>query len=241
MPKARTDTQEVLKAAASAALDLAADGPWETVSVHTIAERAGCDLSVLYDIGGKPALLEEIDAMFDRAMGAGLTPLAAVASAAERRSRLADVMMQRFDAMERHRDAVASIDAYLGSTPGELAKAGLRRVKTAQWALQAAGVDEPDIGGRALALAAAFLRAKGVWRRDAAPCDATMAAIDRDLRRYADWMGDVGKVSSWVRNLLTPGRAQRRDRQDDGTDARPSDEADPDQAPPGVGAPPPPL
>ena len=192
----------LLKQSALAALKLAADKPWAHVSVHAVAREADVSLDFIYDIDGKAGLLAEIDRVFDRAMGVGLEPLPAEASEHHRRERLAEVMMQRFDAMERHRQAVAHIQDYLNANAAELAKAAIRRHKTAKWALAAADLDDGGIPLRSLGLAASFLRVMGVWLEDTAPNDSTMAAIDRDLRTYADWLGDLNGITNKVRDFF---------------------------------------
>ncbi len=243
------DTHQKLIDAADAALVLAEQSAWDKLAVHDIADKAGLVIGDIYDLGGKPALLAEIDRMFDRAMGVGLTPMDPDAEGPERRERLVDVMMQRFDAMEKHRTAVANINSYLMNTPSEAAKATVRRLKTASWALTAAGLDGDGVNARAVGIAATFLSAKAVWLDDEAPNDMTMAHIDRDLRKYSDWMRDIEKATGWATDAVKDfmaqfsGRKSRRDTNDEDVyDARPasartSDIADDDD----LAKPPPPL
>lgn len=238
-----------MRAAAAAALELAAEKPWDHVSIHAIARAAGVGLDDLYDMGGKPAVLAEVDRVFDRAMGAGLEPLDDDAEDMVRRERLVEVMMQRFDAMEKHRDAVTHIHDFITANPAEAAKAAARRLKTARWALEASEIEDAA-GVKALALAAAFMRAKGVWLADEAPLDRTLAAVDKDLRSYSDWMDDVSGVADKVKDFFAglgdtvsgmgkSRESQRDDKEDDVYDAGPAPrEKDEDDA---RGAPPPPL
>ena len=193
---------ELRRDAAMAALELANEKPWDLVSVHAVANKADIALETIYDMDGKSGLLAEIDKVFDRAMGVDLDSLPVDAQHAERRERLAQVMMQRLDAMEPYRIAIGHIHEYVNNNPTELAKAGARRMRTAQWALSAADIDEGVGGLRALALAATFMRAKRVWLKDEAPCDTTHAAIDKDLRSYADVVGDVSTYAHKVKDFF---------------------------------------
>ena len=190
-----------IRAAAQAALELAAEKSWDHVSIHAIARKADIGLDDLYDMGGKVAVLAEIERHFDRTMGVGLDPLEEGADINEKRERLVEVMMQRFDAMENHREAMTSILEFVTSNPAETAKATARRLKTARWALEASQIDDPA-GVRGVALAASFMRANGVWLADEAPNDRTLASIDKDLRSWSDWMDDFSGVGGKVADFF---------------------------------------
>ena len=238
----RSDDTSNMRKAALAALKQAEDMGWSHVSGQVIAADAGLALSDLYALGGKFGLLDEIDRYLDEAMGEGFAPLGEEASPEEHRQRLSEVMMQRFDRMEAHRNAITSIHEHVMAHPGEIVKASVRRHRTARWALFVAQVgDGPVPGVRSLALAAAFMRAKQTWLDDEAPCDMTMAAIDRDLRTYADWTKDAANVTGWMSDFFRSKRRKKSPEKDDSEvkDAAPpttSDDQGGDLAPP-----PPPL
>lgn len=239
----RSDDTSNMRKAALAALKQAAEIGWSRVSGQAIATEAGLNLSDLYALGGKSGLLDEIDRYLDEAMGEGFNPLDETASPEHHRQRLSEVMMQRFDRMETHRAAIISIHEYVMRHPGEIAKAGVRRHRTARWALFVAQVgDGPVPGVRSLALAAAFMRAKQVWLDDEAPGDKTMAAIDRDLRSYADWTKDAASVTNWMSGVFKPKSKRKKpesdeaDVQDTPAETKADDGGSEDLAPP-----PPPL
>ncbi|MEM8919890.1 MAG: hypothetical protein AAGB25_00880 [Pseudomonadota bacterium] len=221
-------------AAADAALTLAAETPWGAIAPQSIAAAADLDISDLYDIGGKSALLKEIDKRFDRAMGAGFAPLGPDATGPERRERLLDVMMQRFDLLEASRAGVMSIREHVMQLPAERLRAARRRYLTAEWALEAAEVPGPGLAAKAAALAASFLKAERIWEADEAPLDRTMAALDRDLRRYSDWMRDMSQMADWARG------DRRRSETPEEASVKPEDDSNMDD-PPDPNAPPPPL
>ncbi|ACT58014.1 hypothetical protein [Hirschia baltica] len=203
-----------LQAAAKAALLLAGSTAWEKINVQDIANTADLKLADIYDLGGKPVLLAEIDSMFDRVMGEGLSPLLPDASEDDRRERLLHVIMQRFDAMENHRSAIENIQDFYAKTPTELAKAGMRRTKTAKWALFVAGVDEKAIGTKALGLTAILLRGMRVWLADEDAHDKTAEAIEKDLSKVRGWKQDIvsfsenfhDRFSSFTKNAWKRGR-----------------------------------
>ena len=246
--KAKQGKESPMRKAVAAALELATEKPWDHVSIHAIARAADIGMDDLYDMGGKPAVLAEIDRSFDRAMGVDLEPLPEDAEFPQRRERLVEVMMQRFDAMEKHRDAVTHIHDFITSNPAEAAKAAARRLKTARWALEASEIED-GTSVRAMALAASFMRAKGVWLADEAPLDRTLAAIDKDLRSYSEWMDDISDVADKVKDFFSglgdtfsgSGKPSS-DPKDDEPEVYSADEK-PDDDKPGkpTGAPPPPL
>ena len=108
-------------------------------------------------------------------------------------------------------------------------------------ALAASEIDD-GTGVRALALAASFMRTKGVWLSDEAPNDRTLAAIDKDLRNYSDWMDDFSGVTDKVKDFFSglgdtisgefksrrAGRRRDEEDSDDDADAPESDFDDDD-------------
>ncbi len=238
MPSAPNhDPNKKLGKAAEAALKLAAQTPWARVSARAIADAAELALADLYELGGKAALLEAIDAKFDAAMGLDMPELSPDASDVERRSYLAEVMMQRFDAMETHRQAVLNIQSFYEANPSEMARVAVRRGRSARWALFTAGIDEAAMGLKAVVIAGIFLRANGIWRDDVAPCERTMAAIDGDLRQLENWRQDFERLGDMVQSVFSGGK--KKSASEEGWTSPEENDPEPENQP--SSKPPPPL
>jgi AcrR family transcriptional regulator len=176
-PKTRNRIVDALMA-------LAAERPWEEVTLAALAERAGVSLSALraaYD--GRLAILADFVRRIDEKVLAGIDP--DVAEEAPR-ERLFDVLFSRFEALGPYKPAIRNLRTAARRDPAlALALNGIV-VPSMGWMLAAAGI--PATGGRGLiraqGLAFAWARASRVWVEDADPGLArTMAALDRELRR----------------------------------------------------------
>jgi AcrR family transcriptional regulator len=167
-----------------AAMALAAARPWHRVSLADIAAEAKVGLDELYGVyPGKGAILAALAQRTDRAMLAVKDKEAADAPV---RERLLDVLMRRFDALGKHKDAVASIVRSGGGEPVAALCAGARLLRSMAWTLEAAGIGSNGVLGmvRTRALAAIYVSAVLVWLRDDSPdLGRTLAHLDRSLRR----------------------------------------------------------
>jgi AcrR family transcriptional regulator len=165
-----------------AALELAAAGRWSRISLRDIAVAAGVSLAELHELyPSKSAILR---AHFDAIDAAVLKDTAEFDPDDSSRDRLFDVLMRRFDALNR--DAIAAIVAATCRDPiaGLCLSAGLMR--SMQWMLEAAGIRTAGPGGRmrVRGLAVVWLATARVWLRDDSEDGArTMAALDRNLAR----------------------------------------------------------
>ena len=155
---------------------------WGALSIADAARDAGLPLArARARFPGRDALLLRFGVMADQAALAGgagggddVTP----------RERLFDLLMQRFDAMQPHRDGMAALLRTLPTDPATgllLYGANLRSMK---WMLDGAGIPSGGVVGalRVHGLLAVWLGALRAWERDDSPdLSGTMAALDRGL------------------------------------------------------------
>ena len=172
---------DVVKTGLKAALELAADTPWEDLRQSDIAAHAGLPLDAFHGTSGKAALAEAVEGLFDPAMSAeGVDPEDTA------RERLFDVIMLRFEAMEPYRAGLVSLMAWRRRAPLALARLARARQRTAEWALVSAGLDgerDAPLPVKAAALALVLDRTERAWRQETDTGLArTMAALDEGLR-----------------------------------------------------------
>ena len=171
---------DIVDKAADAALALAAEGPWNDVSLRDIAAKAEVPFAELYvEANGKPALLAHISRRFDAAALA-----AAEGEGEDVHDRLFDAAMGRIEAMEPHRAALIAIARQ--ENPLVFAKSAPR---TARAILEAAGVAASP--PRLLAMTAVWLRIVQVWRDDEGALNRTMAEIDKRLKEMRERLGRI--------------------------------------------------
>ncbi len=167
-----------------AALALAAERPWHEVSLREIAEASGLPLAEAYRCGAsKQAIL---GAFLRRIDAAVLAEGALDPDDGSARDRVFEVLMRRFDALQPHRKALASILMAQSRDPaGALANlAALQRSMT--WMLEAAGLEAEGLRGmvRTRGLTLLYLATLRTWLRDdSLDLAKTMAALDGYLRR----------------------------------------------------------
>ena len=182
--------------AIDAALALAAERPWADIALAEIAGAAGSDLAA-FDAAGldAEALLARIEVRFDAAMLAGV---AGVERSERARDRLFEALMRRFDAMEPNRPAILSVRAAQATDPALALLAMRSRIRTANRALRAAGLDPSGLAGRlrAAGLARVIGKAEASWRQDGADLSRTMATLDQAL---ADAEGAARRINGLFR------------------------------------------
>lgn len=167
-----------------AALALAAERPWHEISLREIAEASGLPLAEAYRCGAsKQAILE---AFLRRTDAAVLSEGAMEEDEGSARDRVFDILMRRFDALQPHRKALASI--LLAQTRDPVTAlaslAALQRSMT--WMLEAAGLEADGLRGlaRTRGLTVLYLATLRTWLRDESlDLAKTMAALDGYLRR----------------------------------------------------------
>lgn len=172
---------ETLDRAADAALALAADRPWPSVSLRDIAVRAEVPFADLYAAAAsRSAVMAHLSARFDRAALSVDYPENSAAH-----DRLFDAAMARLEAMEPHRAALIAI----AKSEGPLA-AATRFPRIARAVLEAAGV--PATPPRLLAMTAVWARVAQVWRDDEGALNRTMAELDKRLKQMAEQLSKIG-------------------------------------------------
>lgn len=169
--------------ALEAALTLAAQKPWNSISLAEIAREANKTLADFYGEIDKDGLVDELDQRLDKACCC--EPVEADASL---RERVFEVAMLRFEEMEKHRDAILSIRKSWMFDPLRRLKAAGRRLRTARWMLTCAEEDGLAIHANAVGLSAILFRAEEAWAKETSPdFTRTMAQLDRDLRSVEDF------------------------------------------------------
>lgn len=186
----------------SAALALAAEKPWNDVTLAEIAARANSTLVALKaQFTSKANILEAFVRLIDDEVLArapkreeGQSP----------RDALFEVVMSRFDVLAPWKSSVRSIVQSGAPEPGQL----LGAIASTRWMLEAAGIGSSGVEGaaRTVGLAAVYAAVFRIWLDDDDPGLArTMAALDRRLRRGERVMrrgADVAKGMQRVAGAL---------------------------------------
>jgi AcrR family transcriptional regulator len=178
-----------------AALALAGEQGWRAMTVVQAARRAGLDLGrARARFPGKLAVLMRLGVTADQAaLAAAGTP--GVGLAGTLRDRLFDMIMQRLDIFQSHREGMQAVFRALPADPGLalLLLAATRR--SMAWLLEAAGGDTTGLRGavRVRGLTLVWLAAVRAWERDdSLDLSATMRAVADALQRAeqaARWLG----------------------------------------------------
>ena len=205
----------ILELGVRAALELADETPWGDLTLAAIADKAGLELESFHGIASKETIADAVEGYFDKAMSEGSfdpdeTP----------RTRLFDVIMLRFEAMEEHREALLSLMKWRQSQPLRLLALVAARQASANWALVCAGLDRSEglpKPVKATGIAWAIAQAERAWRKEeSSDLTRTMARLDGELRKMEERAG-------WI-----TGRRKRKagsDNEDPGTDAAPGPDA----------------
>ncbi len=215
----------------SAALRLAAERPWNEISLREIAEAAGMNLAGLSDTySSKAEILTAFVKQVDREV---LSNAPAPQPDESQRDALFEVIMARLDILAPYKSALSSI-----VKSGETELPMIRTLFSSQaWMLQAANIDsDGPIGGlRTAGLASVYASVLRTWLEDDDPGLArTMAALDRKLRRgesamsgLDDALGAARRMKNTLRTFWRPSEAK--------TAAPAEDEFGGDSTEPGVG------
>jgi AcrR family transcriptional regulator len=163
---------------------LAAERPWEDITISDIARHADVTLAEFRDhFISKGAILGAFARRIDKIVLEGTGDELAEESA---KDRLFDVLMRRLDAMSPYKEAIEGIVEWSDRDP--LAAAALNRqaVNSMRFMLEAAGIgSEGPVGMlKRQGLVFVWRRILARWFRDDDPGLArTMAALDRELAR----------------------------------------------------------
>ena len=189
MPKKPDLTDRLI----DAALRLAAERGWRYVTLAEIAQAAGASLAETYRV--MPARSAVIDAFTRRIDAVVLSADAVEEDSVRPRDRVFDVLMRRFDALQRHRSAVTAILRDSGRDPLALITSMPQFLISMRWMGEAAGLSMEGLSGlaRTKAIGAAWATTLRTWVADQTPDLArTMATLDQRLR-WAERCGVFGR------------------------------------------------
>lgn len=171
---------EIITKGVHAGLKLAETGRWGDLTLAAIAAEADLSLKDFHGVADKVDLSDAVEGVFDNAMSEGCLD-----GDESPRSRLFDVIMMRFEAMEEHRDGVMSYLRWRDRSLGGLSLRVKARAETAKWALACAGLDRGGHLPRNLQVAGlgwAIAQAERAWKQETSPdMTRTMAALDAEL------------------------------------------------------------
>jgi AcrR family transcriptional regulator len=187
--KSKADKPEVSQRIIETVLVLAAEKGWAQISLADIAAASKLTLPELYAVyPSKTSILFDYVQRIDEAVLAGIESEAASETT---RDRLFDLLMQRFELMDPHKAAIASI---LRAGPeGPLAAlCGITQLlRSMAWTLEAAGIGSSGCLGRlrSRGLLLVYLATLRVWLTDDSPdMTKTLAALDRSLSFAEGWV-----------------------------------------------------
>jgi AcrR family transcriptional regulator len=203
-----------------ALMELAAERPWDEITLPLLAERADVSLTALraaYD--GRIAILADFVRRTDEQVLSAIDP--EVAKEAPR-ERLFDILFSRFEALAPHKQAIRSLGRAARRDP--LLALELNRIVTISmgWMLAAANI--PATGGsgliKAQGLAFVWARVMRVWLDDTdAGLARTMAKLDQELRRAERQVIRLNRLASLLRR---PRRRPLRPDESDAAEGHPS-------------------
>lgn len=185
------DIADIKSRCIDAMLELAANRPWDGVSLYDIATQADCDPEVVTSLfTDKDAVIiayaARIDADTAEAMGgqslADDTP----------RDRLFDILMERFDLLNDNKAAVVSIVAHMSLDPKQIFETLPGLARSMKKMLQLADIETDGWQGclRIAGLTALYLKVMRVWiKDDSVDMAATMAVLDKALDKAEQAMG----------------------------------------------------
>ncbi len=180
----------------AAAMALAAERDWREIGLAEIAAAAGLKLSDrLVAYPSTMAILDAVSKAIDRKVLADFVPDADSSSA---RDRLFDVLMQRFDALDLHKEALRRILTAACRDPLVGLCAGGSLLRSMGLMLEAAGVPSDGIRGaiKVKALSAIYGATLRDWLKDeTADKSRTMAALDGRLRRAEGWANSLKSMN----------------------------------------------
>ncbi len=197
-----------------AALKLAADTGWTKLKLSAIAGEAGVSLSDIAEhFSSKADILGAFMARTDAQL---LERLEEDGIEAELpRDKLFDVMMCRFELLEPYKPALRRIADDLRQNPQDWAVAGGAALRSQNWMLAGAGIE--DTGFRALlksgGLAFVYSRVFQTWLDEEDPgLSKTMAELDRRLRQGETWLERSGTPVAVGNAVFQFAKAFMRDR-----------------------------
>lgn len=179
--EAVADDDEFDRAVVKAVFEQAGVRGWAEVSLVEAAQEAGLDLRRLRArFPGRAAVLLRFGVQADQ------DALAGSATIGSARERLFDILMNRFEALQRHRTGILALMNALRTDPATSLMLYATTLRSMGWLLQGAGIPTAGITGllRVHGLMALWLYALRAWERDeSADLSGTMRAVDNGLDR----------------------------------------------------------
>ena len=186
---------EIIDKGVSAALKLAETEKWGSLSLAAIAEEAGLSLKDFHGVADKDDLTAAVERRFDAGMSEG-----SIDPEESARTRLFDVIMMRFEAMEEVRDGALSYLRWRDRAFDGLALRLKARAASAKWALACAGLDGSSKIPRRVQIASigwVIAQAERAWREELSEdLSQTMAALDAELIKLEErieWLQRRGR------------------------------------------------
>ncbi|WP_127092148.1 TetR/AcrR family transcriptional regulator [Aquabacter cavernae] len=209
-------SETLREASLRAFLDLLAYTPLERISFPQLAEHAGLPLSELRAAyATTDDLLDAFLRDTDRQVLAEGGPDEGLDLGEPAHERLFEVLMRRLDALEPHREAVASLLRSARYDPRLALRLLSASTRSQRWMLAAAGIDATGLRGdlKARGLAVMFARLLEIWLKDEDPgLSRTMARLDEELRRGARLLGMAENLATIARFGRPPrGSTRTRD------------------------------
>ncbi|NCC22417.1 MAG: TetR/AcrR family transcriptional regulator [Alphaproteobacteria bacterium] len=166
------------------ALALSAEIGWDNVSFRELSRKSGTSLAELYaHYEDKTQLLFEYEKMLNRKV---LENAGEGDPGSSARDRLFDILMERFEVMNAHREALIAIWRTVRLDPKQAVIGMPHLAASMAWMLEAADIDTGGLRGavKVAGLTGVYLKVLREWLRDDSPdLGATMAALDRTLSR----------------------------------------------------------
>ena len=189
---------EIIQAGVKAALALAETEKWGDLTLAAIAEKAELALQDFHGLADKADLSRAVEQSFDAGMSEG-----SMSEDETARTRLFDVIMMRFEAMETVRDGAMSFLRWRDRSLDGLALRLTSRAAAAKWALTCAGLDGSSRipkGVQITAIAWVIAQTERAWRQETSPdLSRTMAVLDAELIKLeerAEWLTKRSRRSS---------------------------------------------
>lgn len=171
----------------SALINYASQDVGPPPSLIDLMDDADIELEALYGFGTIYDVIDLAHEWLDRAIleNYEAEPLLET----QPRERLFDLIMARFEAMERQRTALLKLQDWFGGSIKYEARQVKRRIKTAKWLLFCAQLSDSSLQRARQAYLARLLRkAEAAWREDVdGDFSKTMAVLDEGLRKAENW------------------------------------------------------
>ncbi|MEM6781374.1 MAG: TetR/AcrR family transcriptional regulator [Pseudomonadota bacterium] len=166
------------------ALKIASELGWEHATLQDIAQDADISLGQLHEhFEDKSDILTALGRMIDRKVLENIDEADPSLSA---RDRLFEILMERFDVLNDHRDGIVAILNSFKMDPKQAVISMPHLCRSMTWMMEAAGLDTSGWMGAAkvAGLSAVYLNVLRTWVNDDSPdMGKTMAALDKDLGR----------------------------------------------------------